>query len=78
MISKRNMRFPARWGSMVFHSGRKLFAHSFLLPVTPLCFMTAGNFSPGRFLDSARNDGSDVVPLYFIAALLPFDKLFHL
>ena len=101
MISKRNMRFPARCSSIVFHSSRKLFAHSFLLPVTPLCFIAAGNFSHiiscspwlhcvswrqetfqrGDFstpLCSARNDGSDVVPLYFIAALLPFDKLFHL
>ena len=35
--------FPARRGSIVFLTGRKLFAYSFLLDVAPLCFLPTGN-----------------------------------
>ena len=35
--------FPARRGSIVFLTGRKLFAKGFLLGVAPLCFLPTGN-----------------------------------
>ena len=34
---------PARLGTVVFLTGRKLFAKGFLLGVTPLCFLPTGN-----------------------------------
>ena len=34
---------PTRHGFTVFHLGRKLFAHSFLSDIAPLCFTPAGN-----------------------------------
>ena len=37
--------FPARLGTVVFLTGRKLFAKGFLLDVAPLCFLPTGNFS---------------------------------
>ena len=49
-------RFPIRLDATVFLTGRKLFAKGFLFGMTLLCFIAAGNFFAGRFLDSARND----------------------
>ena len=43
----------------MIHSGRKLFADSFLSGMKPMCFIAIGNFSVGDFstsLRSARND----------------------
>ena len=37
--------FPARRGSIVFLTGRKLFAKGFLLDLAPLCFLSTGNYS---------------------------------
>ena len=37
--------FPTRLGTVVFLTGRKLFAKGFLLGVAPLCFLPTGNFS---------------------------------
>ncbi len=37
--------FPVRLDSMVFHTDRKLFAYSFLFGLTPLHFISAGNYS---------------------------------
>ena len=36
-------KFPVRHGTMVFHTGRKLFTKGFLLGVAPLCFIATGN-----------------------------------
>jgi hypothetical protein len=38
-------RFPVRHGAIAFHTGRKLFAYSFLSGMAPLRFISAGNFS---------------------------------
>ena len=36
--------FPARRDTVVFLTGRKLFAYSFQLGMAPLCFLSAGNY----------------------------------
>ena len=38
--------FPIRHGSIAFHHDRKLFANGFLSGMTPLRFISTGNFSP--------------------------------
>ena len=37
--------FPIRHGSIAFHTGRKLFAYSFLSDMVPLRFISTGNYS---------------------------------
>ena len=37
--------FPIRHDSTVFHTDRKLFAYSFPFGMTPLCFISIGNYS---------------------------------
>ena len=37
--------FPVRHGSIAFHTDRKLFAYSFPFGMTPLCFISIGNYS---------------------------------
>ena len=59
--------FPTRHGTIVFLTGRKLFAKGFLCGMAPLCFLPAGNFFAGRFLDSARNDMGDMATLCFLS-----------
>ena len=39
-------RFPVRLGSMLFFTGRKLFAKGFLSDLIPQCFLPTGNCSP--------------------------------
>ena len=58
--------FPIRLDAIVFQCGRKLFAKGFLFGMAPLCFLPAGNFFAGRFLDSARNDMGGMAPLCFL------------
>ena len=60
-------RFPIRLDAIVFLTGRKLFAKGFLCGMAPLCFLPAGNFFAGRFLDSARNDMGDMATLCFLS-----------
>ena len=43
------VQFPIRHNAIVFHTGRKLFAYSFLSDMVPLRFITTGNFSTGDF-----------------------------
>ncbi len=58
--------FPVRRYAIVFLTGRKLFAKGFLLDMALLCFIAAGNFFAGRFLDSARNDMGGMATLCFL------------
>ena len=51
--------FPIRHSNTVFHCDRKLFAKGFLFDMAPLCFLPAGNFFAGRFLDSASDPRND-------------------
>ena len=61
-------RFPIRHGITVFLADRKLFAKGFLFDMTLLCFLPAGNFFAGRFLDSARNDRGSVAAMGIMTA----------
>ena len=36
--------FPIRHGAIAFHTGRKLFANGFPFGMTPLCFISVGNY----------------------------------
>ena len=61
-------RFPIRHGITVFLADRELFAKGFLFDMTLLCFLPAGNFFAGRFLDSARNDRGSVAAMGIMTA----------
>ena len=62
--------FPARLGTVVFLTGRKLFAYGFLFDLMLWRFLPAGNFPMGDFstpLRYARNDRGGVAAWCFLS-----------